>query len=141
MGPNRTSLRFVVGTALLTTAGAAVAGGCSKPTVNTRPDPPTEQTIVNTRPVDEPPPDGGDAQPAEPPIVNTRPEDEGPGRPPPDVNTTPGDPPSAEQPPTVNIRTVDPPAKPKPPPKQPPIVNTAPPQTPEPPRVNTPPNG
>lgn len=112
MGSARTSMRFVVGTALLTTAGAAGAEGCNNRTyVNTRPE---EPTYVNTgpmqpdRPVEEPPgaTTGEEVSPGQGPIVNTvAAPDAAPEpspRPPSDTVA-----PAEKEPPTVNVRSVD----------------------------------
>ena len=96
MGPNRTSLRFVVGTALLTATTAAAAGGCDKPNVNT--PAPDDKPNINTPPEKAP-----ETNPGEGPIVNT-------------AAPTPDAEPKAD-PPIINTPAPEPKA-------DPPIVNT-----------------
>lgn len=114
MSSARTSLRFVVGTALLTTAGAAAGVGCNTRTSShPRPEEPYSNTgpMQPDRPLDEPPEVTGGEEPVNPgqgPIVNTAPPpDADPPTSPPIVNTAPPDP-KALEPATVNIRTADP---------------------------------
>lgn len=93
MGPNRTSLRFVVGTALLTATGTSTLAGCDKPAVNT---PAPEGPSINTPP-DRP--ESPETNPGEGPIVNTAaptpdpvaPPEPDPGAKEPVVINTPGD--------------------------------------------------
>lgn len=120
MGPNRNSLRFVVGTALLTATTAAAAGGCAKPNVNT--PAPDDMPRINTPP-NRPP----EVNPGEGPIVNTAAPtpDAEPKAPEQPVINTPAPEPTPE-PPTINIVTAPDTKKPKPekPPKK--YVNTLP---------------
>ena len=136
MDPVRSSLRFVVGTALLTTAGVGAA--CTgKPAVNTvandgkagsgaRPE--AQDPIVDALPAEKPdePPAIGNTVPSppteEPPIVNTVVSPPEPKTPrPPTVNTVPTPPP--REPPRVNLSPIRPPPPEEPPKK---IVNTRP---------------
>ena len=104
MGPNRTSLRFVVGTALLTATTAAAAGGCDKPNVNT--PAPDDKPNINTPPEKAP-----ETNPGEGPIVNTAaPPSDAKAEPQPIINT----PAPTKEPPTVNIVTAPDTKKPKP---------------------------
>lgn len=124
MGTTRTSLRFVVGTALITT-GIAGDAACGKQTVNTRP--PDINTFGDRNPNNDPP---QDPPPDPQPVADPQPEDGPPPDQQPIVNTRPEDaPPEDIGPSTVNIRTADPPAKKKAP--------RAPKGDPNPPRVNT----
>ena len=126
MGPSRTSLRFVVGTALLTAAGTSSLAGCDKPAVNT-PDP--NAPSINTPPER---PEDKDVNPGEGPIVNTAaptPDPEKQPEPgPPDPSLVINTPPDPEpEPPTVNIVNQPPTKKPPPADKRPKkYVNTAP---------------
>lgn len=121
MGPSRTSLRFVVGTALLTAAGTSSLAGCDKPAVNT-PDP--NAPSINTPPER---PEDKDVNPGEGPIVNTAAPTPDPEPGPPDpslVVNTPGD--QAVEPATVNIVSQPPTTKPPAEKRSKKIVNTLP---------------
>ena len=117
MGPNRTSLRFVVGTALLTATTAAAAGGCDKPNVNT--PAPDDKPNINT-----PPDKAPETNPGEGPIVNTAaPPSDAKAEPQPIINTPAPEPAPqpiintpapTKEPPTVNIVTAPDTKKPKP---------------------------